>query len=338
MVVFQNQVIGIGSEEQILFVRRSGRLSNRERPKGDNEEYETIDLTIDGDSEDERAGWFILGWFSVGLVQHGAGSTGWFIVVWVKSARVGSAWIWSSVSLVQRELVQRELVHCSFGSAISIDDGNGSKLSYWHGLRDGCVGLLDARLKCGGSLAIQQLCASGIPQTLFDLLGNNHSDQIGLSPVGVVWNVSSLCQCLLGGASTFRQVLLRREHVKLVSDLVSDDVHLKIIMCWSGPGEGKNGVKDTVNAVINLLAFHLWRCKMPNNSVFETCEIKGCCKTGCLSSQMTGHRSLVVQLLGKSLLNPNIMRRLLDNSSPREVILVQKLSMCKARHGFMWCA
>ncbi|GKD58264.1 hypothetical protein Tco_1295773 [Tanacetum coccineum] len=159
----------------------------------------------------------------------------------------------TSISEIAVPLIPRSATLCDY-LRISIDDGNGSKLSCWHGLRDGCVGLLDARLKWGGPLAIQQLCASGIPQTLIDLLGNNHSDQIGLSPIGVVWTVSSLCQCLPGGASTFRQVLLRREHVKLVSDLVSD-VHLKLIMCWSGPGGGKNGVKDTVNAVINLLAF-----------------------------------------------------------------------------------
>ena len=38
----------------LVSIRRSGRLSNRERPKGDNQEYETIDLNIDGDSEDEQ--------------------------------------------------------------------------------------------------------------------------------------------------------------------------------------------------------------------------------------------------------------------------------------------
>ena len=35
-------------------VRRSGRLSNIRRPKKDNEEYETIDLTLDGDSEEDK--------------------------------------------------------------------------------------------------------------------------------------------------------------------------------------------------------------------------------------------------------------------------------------------
>ncbi|KAA8540378.1 hypothetical protein F0562_024703 [Nyssa sinensis] len=138
-------------------------------------------------------------------------------------------------------------------------------LSYWHGLRDGCVGLLESRLKWGGPLAVQQLCASGIPQLLIDLLAINLSDaspqgtdgskdQIGLSPVGVVWTISSICRCLSGGALTFRQILVKNEHIKFISDLISD-VHLKLIRCWVGPGGGKDGVRDIINAVIDLLAF-----------------------------------------------------------------------------------
>lgn len=162
----------------------------------------------------------------------------------------------SSISEIAVPLIPRSATLCDYLRYLTEDEDkiSKSKLSFWHGFRDGCVGLLDSRLNWGGALAIQQLCASGIPQTLIDLLGNNHSDQIGLSPVGVVWTVSSLCQCLPGGSSTFRQVLLRREHVKLVSDLICD-VHLKLIRCWGGPGGGKTGVRDTVNAVINLLAF-----------------------------------------------------------------------------------
>ena len=38
----------------VVSVRRSGRLSSRHLPKVDNEMYETIDLTIDGDSEYEQ--------------------------------------------------------------------------------------------------------------------------------------------------------------------------------------------------------------------------------------------------------------------------------------------
>ncbi|PWA43633.1 pentatricopeptide repeat (PPR) superfamily protein [Artemisia annua] len=38
----------------LKLLRQSGRLSNHRRPKRDNEEYETIDLSLDGDSEDEQ--------------------------------------------------------------------------------------------------------------------------------------------------------------------------------------------------------------------------------------------------------------------------------------------
>ncbi|KAL7148444.1 hypothetical protein ABFS83_06G179000 [Erythranthe nasuta] len=138
-------------------------------------------------------------------------------------------------------------------------------LPHRYGIRDGSIGLLESRLNWGGPLAVQQLCASGAPQLLIDLLANNISnasqkgsvcsqDQIGLSPTGVVWTISSICQCLPGGVSTFRQILLRTDHVKCVTDLISD-AHLKLIRSWTGPGGGKYGVRETINAVIDLLAF-----------------------------------------------------------------------------------
>ncbi|KAI3698242.1 hypothetical protein L6452_31355 [Arctium lappa] len=297
-----------------------------------------------------------------------------------------------SISEIAVPLIPRSATLCDYLRILTADDnGRGDKfskgkLSYWHGLRDGCVGLLESKLKWGGPLAIQQLCASGVPQTLIDLLGKNQSDassqdpddtkdQIGLSPVGVLWTVSLLCQCLPGGSSTFRQVLLRREHVKLVCDLISD-VHLKLIRCWGGPGGGKNGIRDTVNAVINLLAFpfvavqnvpslpssaasvnsgFLLNMGSPGCKVFaddkemvraieasmgkyiqillevgipgriirclEHVELKDAARPVAFLAKMTVHRSLVVQLLGKGLLDPNMMRRLLDSSSPREVTL-----------------
>ncbi|KAH6804831.1 kinase family with ARM repeat domain-containing protein, partial [Perilla frutescens var. frutescens] len=133
-----------------------------------------------------------------------------------------------------------------------------------YGVRDGSIGLLESRLNWGGPLAVQQLCASGAPQLLIDLLANNISngsqrpghakDQIGLSPSGIVWTVSSICQCLSGGVSTFRQILLRTEHIKCITDLISD-THLKLVRSWTGPGGGTCGVRDTVNAVIDFLAF-----------------------------------------------------------------------------------
>ncbi|XP_055827589.1 serine/threonine-protein kinase TIO [Solanum dulcamara] len=137
-------------------------------------------------------------------------------------------------------------------------------LSHWHGLRDGSIGLLDIRLKKEGPLAVQHSCASGIPQLLIDLLSGNiteaseesnfSKDHIGLSPIGVPWSISLLCQCLTGGVSTFRHILLKTEHVNLISDLILD-MHLKLIKSWSGPGGGVDGVRDTINTVIDLLAF-----------------------------------------------------------------------------------
>ncbi|KAL3635049.1 hypothetical protein CASFOL_022103 [Castilleja foliolosa] len=134
-----------------------------------------------------------------------------------------------------------------------------------YGIRDGAIGLLEARLNWGGPLAVQQLCASGAAQLFIDLLANNISDasqkrsdsshdQIGLSPAGVLWAVSSICQCLSGGVPTFRQILLRAEQVKCVTDLISD-AHLKLVRSWTGPGGGRYGVRETVNAVIDFLAF-----------------------------------------------------------------------------------
>lgn len=53
----------------------------------------------------------------------------------------------------------------------------------------------------------------------------------------------------------------------------------------------------------------------------EHVELKDAARPVAFLAKMTGHRSLVVQLLGRGLLDPNLMRRLLDSSSPREVIL-----------------
>lgn len=50
-------------------------------------------------------------------------------------------------------------------------------------------------------------------------------------------------------------------------------------------------------------------------------ELKDAARPVAFLAKMTGHRSLVVQLLNKGLMNPNIMRKLLDSSSPREVTL-----------------
>uniref|UniRef100_A0A0D9XYY0 non-specific serine/threonine protein kinase n=1 Tax=Leersia perrieri TaxID=77586 RepID=A0A0D9XYY0_9ORYZ len=131
------------------------------------------------------------------------------------------------------------------------------------GLRDGCVGLLETRLKWGGPLAIEQACSVGIPQLLIRLLTDGFSKESsdekevsthrsGLSPLGVVWTLSSLSQCLPGGI--FREILYRREHVKLLTDLLSD-MHLKALAAWTGLGGGKKGVRELINSVVDILAF-----------------------------------------------------------------------------------
>lgn len=176
----------------------------------------------------------------------------------------------SPISEIAMPLIPRTSTLCdhlkfSSGNENELDPGNlCGKLSYWQGVRDGCVGLLDSRLKWGGPLAVQQLCASGVPLLLIGLLGNdvlngshgNESlnDRVGLSPIGVVWTISSICQCLSGGALIFRQILIRNEHIKLISNLICD-VHIKLVHCWIGPGGGRAGVRNLINAVVDLLAF-----------------------------------------------------------------------------------
>ncbi|KAK9272765.1 hypothetical protein L1049_003142 [Liquidambar formosana] len=299
----------------------------------------------------------------------------------------------SSISEIAVPLIPRTTTLCDHLKTLSGDENEVGPtnlmgmLSYWHGLRDGCVGLLESRLRWGGPLAVQQLCATGIPQ-LLDLLSNNQlnsssrgrdgdgtKDRVGLSPVGVVWTVSSICHCLSGGALIFRQILVRSENIKLIADLISD-VHLKLVKCWGGPGGGKHGVRDIINAVIDLLAFpfvavqnapslpsanasvnsgFLLNVGSPGGRVcledrdmvkaieedmgkyikiilevgvpgiilrcLEHIELKDVGRPVAFLAKMTGHRPLAVQLVGKGLLDPKRMRRLLDCSSPRDVTL-----------------
>ncbi|QCE05522.1 fused [Vigna unguiculata] len=170
-----------------------------------------------------------------------------------------------ALPLIPRTSTLSDLLKFSSGNENELDPCNFSgKLSYWQGVRDGYVGLLDSRLKLGGPLAVQQLCASGIPLLLMGLLGNDvlnashgtehQNDRVGLSPIGVVWTISLLCHCLSGGALIYRQILIRNEHIKLISNLIGD-VHIKLVKCWIGPGGGKAGVRDLINAVIDILAF-----------------------------------------------------------------------------------
>ncbi|CAD6234940.1 unnamed protein product [Miscanthus lutarioriparius] len=131
------------------------------------------------------------------------------------------------------------------------------------GLRDGSIGLLETRLKWGGPLAIEQACSVGIPQLLIRLLTDGFSKEIsdgkdsstnrsGLSPLGVIWTLSALSQCFPGGV--FREILYRREQLKLLTDLLSD-THLKALAAWTGLGGGKRGVRELINSVVDILAF-----------------------------------------------------------------------------------
>lgn len=162
----------------------------------------------------------------------------------------------------------------------SMSNFNGILLN-WHGLGDGCVRLLEARLKWGGPLTVEQACSNGMPQLLICLLadgikkdasdGNSGSkDRVGLSPVGVVWTLSSLCQCFSGGA--FREVLFKKERMKLIIDLISD-LHLKTLKNWRGLGGGDNGVADVINAVVDLLAFPFVAVQCSSNMPLASASI-----------------------------------------------------------------
>ncbi|CAL1386132.1 unnamed protein product [Linum trigynum] len=308
----------------------------------------------------------------------------------ILSLECGTA-VESSISEVAVPLIPRTATLCE---QLKVLDGNGTTkphnssgaLSYWHGLRDGCVGLLESRLKWGGPLAVQQLCASGIPLLLIELLNHNHQIasaqetasseyQVGLSPAGVVWTVSSIGHCLSGGALVYRQILLRLEHIKLVSDLISE-VHLKLVKAWGGPGGGKDGVRDLINSAIDLLAFpfvaiqnapglpasnasinsgFLLNTGSPGGKIciedraivkaieedlgkfakillevgvpsiilqcLEHVETKDLGRPVAFLAKMAGHKPLAIHLVGKGLLDPSRVRRLLDSSSPREVTL-----------------
>ncbi|CAN1841822.1 Serine/threonine-protein kinase TIO [Linum perenne] len=161
----------------------------------------------------------------------------------------------SSISEVAVPLIPRTGSLCE---QLKVLDGNDKRphnangaLSCWHGLRDGCVGLLEARLRWGGPLAVQQLCASGIPLLLIELLNNNHlgSAQETTSSKDQVGVPSIILQCL--------------EHVE---------------------------TKDLGRPVAFL-------------------------------AKMTSHKPLAVHLVGKGLLEPSRVKRLLDASCPSEVTL-----------------
>ncbi|VVB00675.1 unnamed protein product [Arabis nemorensis] len=299
----------------------------------------------------------------------------------------------SSVSEIAVPLIPRATKLCYHLRLMPSSEGgevvsNPAKcnLTKWHGLLDGCIGLLESRLKWGGPLTVQQLIASGTPLLLINLLAGKLSNaspddvkktpnRIGLSPVGVIWTVSSICHCLSGGTLTFRQVLVKIENMKLISYLISD-AHIKLVKSWGGPGGGKDGVRETINVIIDLLAFPFValqsqpgplsatasvnsgfilnmgspgvRVCMEDRDLLKAIEedmdkyIKVLLEVGVPSlilrslehldlkdlvrpvaflAKMVGRPRLAVELVSKDLLDPNRMKKLLNQSSPREVIL-----------------
>ncbi|KAF3589203.1 hypothetical protein F2Q69_00029679 [Brassica cretica] len=259
-------------------------------------------------------------------------------------------------------------------------------LPKWHGLLDGCVGLLESRLKWGGPLTVQQLVASGTPMLLINLLAGtlsndspsdikNTPNRIGLSPLGVIWTVSSICHCLSGGTLTFRQVLLKTENMKLISSLMSN-AYIKLVKNWGGPSGRKDGVRETINVITDLLAFPfvslqsqpgplsasasvnggfilnmgspgvrvctedrdllkaikedmdkfikvLLEVGVPSLILrcLEHLDLKDLVRPVALLAKMVGRPRLAVELVSKGLLDPNRMKKLLNQSSPGEVIL-----------------
>lgn len=81
----------------------------------------------------------------------------------ILSLETGSS-VESSVSEIAVPLIPRTTTLCE---CLKISLGNENELgtvttngslSHWHGLKDGCVGLLESRLRWGGPLAVQQMC------------------------------------------------------------------------------------------------------------------------------------------------------------------------------------
>ncbi|PQQ19058.1 hypothetical protein Pyn_16975 [Prunus yedoensis var. nudiflora] len=246
--------------------------------------------------------------------------------------------------------------------------------------------LAGVQTEVGRTLIHKTAVCKQYPLLLVSLLAKNQqnspqevdstNDQVGLSPIGVVWTLSSICHCLSGGALTFRQVLLRSDHIKNISDLISD-MHLKLVKSWVGPGGGKDGVRDIINTVIDLLAFpfvavqnapgfppatasvnsgallnmgspgvrvgmedkdmvkvieedlgkyirNLLEVRVPGIILrcLEHLELKDIGRPVALLAKMIGHQPLALHLVRKEgLLEPTRMKRLLDCSSPREVVL-----------------
>ncbi|KAG0575230.1 hypothetical protein KC19_VG328700 [Ceratodon purpureus] len=163
----------------------------------------------------------------------------------------------------------RNLIKLSPQSAIPTpQDPNGRNsgmLTSWHGIRDGCVGLLEARLRWGGVTVAEQCCSMGFPVILVTLLAGGSKqgddgdepsglgdDLIGLSPIGVTWAMSALAHTLKGGG--YRDILFRRELVLTLLDLM-DRIHLSHLQLWEGNCGGRDGLRAVVHEIVGVLEF-----------------------------------------------------------------------------------
>ncbi|PQM35111.1 hypothetical protein Pyn_16492 [Prunus yedoensis var. nudiflora] len=245
--------------------------------------------------------------------------------------------------------------------------------------------LAGVQTEVGRTLIHKTAVCKQYPLLLVSLLAKNQqnvspqevdstNDQVGLSPIGVVWTISSICHCLSGGALTFRQVLLRSDHIKNISDLISD-MHLKLVKSWVGPGGGKDecsristshcfseqrgllnmgspGVrvgmedKDMVKVIEEDLGKYirkLLEVRVPGIILrcLEHLELKDIGRPVALLAKMIGHQPLALHLVRKEgLLEPTRMRRLLDCSSPREVVLDVLMivsDLARKDEGFYGC-
>lgn len=150
-------------------------------------------------------------------------------------------------------------------TSLDANGRNSGMLTSWHGIRDGCVGLLEARLRWGGVSIAEQCCSMGFPVILVTLLAGGSKqgddcdeasglgdDLIGLSPIGVTWALSALAHTLKGGG--YRDILFRREPVLTLLDLM-DRVHLSHLQLWEGDSGGRDGLRALVHEIVGVLEF-----------------------------------------------------------------------------------
>jgi fused-like protein len=154
---------------------------------------------------------------------------------------------------------------------------NSGMLTSWHGIRDGCVGLLEERLRWGGVSVAEQCCSMGFPVILVTLLAGGSKqgddcdepsglgdDLIGLSPVGVTWAISALAHTLKGGG--YRDILFRREPVLTLLNLM-DRVHLSHLQLWEGNCGGRDGLRALVHEIVGVLEFPFAQAQIAPGSV-----------------------------------------------------------------------